>query len=38
VYSREAAELFLETLKPVELRQLGGKTILATSLEVAQAM
>ena len=32
---REAAELYIETLKPAELRRLGTKTILATSLEVA---
>ena len=32
---REAAELYLETLKPAELRRLNAKTILATSLEVA---
>jgi predicted RNase H-like HicB family nuclease len=33
---REAAELYLETLKPAELRLLSRKTILATSLEVAR--
>jgi len=33
---REAAELYLETLKPAEVRKLGAKTILATSLEVAR--
>ena len=32
---REAAELYLETLKPAELRRLNAKTILATLLEVA---
>jgi predicted RNase H-like HicB family nuclease len=32
---REAAELYLETLKPAELRRLNAKTILSTSLEVA---
>ena len=32
---REAAELYLETLKPAELRRLNAKTILATSLKVA---
>ena len=32
---REAAELYLETLKPAELRRLSAKTILSTSLEVA---
>ena len=32
---REAAELYLETLKPSELRRLAKKTILATSLEFA---
>ena len=32
----EAAELYLETMKPSELRRLRGKTILATSLEVAR--
>ena len=31
---REAAELYLETLKPAELRQLKGKIILATPLQV----
>ena len=34
---REAAELYLETLKPAELRRLNAKTILATSLEVEHA-
>jgi predicted RNase H-like HicB family nuclease len=34
---REAAELYLETLKPAELRRLKPKTILATSLEVVSA-
>jgi predicted RNase H-like HicB family nuclease len=34
---KEAAELYLDTLKPTELRRLGGKTILATSLEIAHA-
>jgi predicted RNase H-like HicB family nuclease len=34
---REAAELYLETMKPAELRRLKPKTILATSLEVASA-
>jgi predicted RNase H-like HicB family nuclease len=34
---REAAELYLETLKPAELRRLTAKTILATSLEIAHA-
>jgi predicted RNase H-like HicB family nuclease len=33
---REAAELYLETLKPSELKRLTGKTILATSLEVVR--
>lgn len=33
---REAAELYLETMKPSELRRLNAKTILATSLEVAR--
>lgn len=33
---REAAELYLETMKPAELRRLRSKTILATSLEVAR--
>jgi len=32
---REAAELYLDTLKPAELRRLNAKTILSTSLEVA---
>lgn len=32
---REAAELYLETLKPTERRRINAKTILATSLEVA---
>jgi predicted RNase H-like HicB family nuclease len=32
---REAAELYLETLKPAELQRFKGKTILATSLEVS---
>jgi predicted RNase H-like HicB family nuclease len=31
---REAAELYVETMKPSELRRLNSKTILATSLEV----
>jgi predicted RNase H-like HicB family nuclease len=31
---KEAAELYLETLKPAELRRLRSKTILSTSLEV----
>jgi predicted RNase H-like HicB family nuclease len=35
IHLREAAELYLETLKPAELRRLNSKTILATSLEVA---
>lgn len=34
---REAAELYVETLKPAELRRLAEKTILATSLEVSCA-
>jgi predicted RNase H-like HicB family nuclease len=34
---REAAELFLETLKPVERRRLNAKTIFATSLEIVHA-
>jgi len=34
---REAAELYLETMKPAELRRIKPKTILATSLEVASA-
>ncbi len=34
---REAAALYLETLKPSELRRLNAKTILATSLEIAHA-
>ena len=34
---REAAELYLETLKPAELRRLNAKTILATSLEITHA-
>jgi predicted RNase H-like HicB family nuclease len=34
---REAAQLYVETLRPAELRRLGGKTILATSLEIAHA-
>ena len=34
---REAAELYLETLKPAEVRRLNAKTILATSLDVAHA-
>jgi predicted RNase H-like HicB family nuclease len=34
---REAAELYVETLKPAELRRLGDKIILATSLEIAHA-
>ena len=34
---REAAELYLETLKPAERRRLNAKTILATSLEIAHA-
>ena len=33
---REAAELYLETLKPAEVRRLNTKTILATSLEVVR--
>ncbi len=33
---REAAELYLETMKPADLRRLSAKTILATSLEVAR--
>jgi predicted RNase H-like HicB family nuclease len=33
---REAAELYLETLKPTELRRLKAKLILATSLEVCR--
>ena len=32
---KEAAELYLETLKPSELRRLTSKTVLATSLDVA---
>jgi predicted RNase H-like HicB family nuclease len=32
---REAAELYLETMKPSGLRRLSTKTIFATSLEVA---
>ena len=31
---REAAELYIETMKPAELRRLNSKTVLATSLEV----
>jgi len=31
---REAAELYVETMKPSELRRPNSKTILATSLEV----
>src|SRR5207245_11647579 len=34
---REAAELYLETLKPAELRRLNDKTSLATSLESPHA-
>ena len=34
---REAAELYLDTLKPAERRRLSDKTILATSLEIAHA-
>jgi predicted RNase H-like HicB family nuclease len=34
---REAAELYLETLKPAELKQLSRKTIFSTALEVACA-
>jgi predicted RNase H-like HicB family nuclease len=34
---REAAELYVETLDPDELRQLSSKTVLATSLEVERA-
>jgi predicted RNase H-like HicB family nuclease len=34
---REAAELYLETLKPAELRRMNAKTILATSLEIVHA-
>ena len=34
---REAAALYLETLKPAERRRLNAKTILATSLEIAHA-
>jgi predicted RNase H-like HicB family nuclease len=34
---REAAELYLETMKPAELRRLNAKTILSTSLEIAHA-
>ena len=33
---REAAELYLETMKPADLRRLTAKTILATSLEVVR--
>ena len=33
---KEAAELYLETLKPADFRKLGKKTVLATSLEVAR--
>jgi predicted RNase H-like HicB family nuclease len=33
---REAAELYLDTLKPSEIKRLTAKTILATSLEVAR--
>ena len=36
VHLREAAELYLDTLKPAELRWLSSKTIFATSLEVAR--
>ena len=32
---REAAGLYLDTMKPAELRRLSAKTILATSLELA---
>jgi len=34
---REAAALYLETLKASERRRLNAKTILATSLEIAHA-
>ncbi len=34
---KEAAELYLETLKPSELKKLRAKTILSTSLEVSCA-
>ncbi len=34
---REAAALYLETLKPAELRKLTQKTVLSTSLEVTCA-
>jgi predicted RNase H-like HicB family nuclease len=34
---REAAELYLETLQPEELRGLTRKTVLSTSLEVTCA-
>lgn len=34
---REAAGLYLETLKPAELRKLTRKTVLSTSLEVVCA-
>ena len=34
---REAAELYLETLKPTELKRISRKTVLATALEVACA-
>jgi predicted RNase H-like HicB family nuclease len=34
---REAAELYLETLKPAEVRRLNSKTVLSTSLEVSCA-
>jgi predicted RNase H-like HicB family nuclease len=34
---REAAELYLSTLKPAEVRRLSKKTVLATSLDVAHA-
>lgn len=33
---QEAAELYLETLKPAELRRLGKKTVLSTALEVSR--
>ncbi len=32
---RQAAGLYLETMKPAELRRLNSKLILATALEVA---
>ena len=34
---REAAELYVETLKPSEMRRLSAKTVLSTSLEVVRA-